>query len=66
VLANLVNRADVWVVERRGRTCFALKAVERLAILCHLFRQELQRYQAAECEVLGLVHHTHAAATQLF
>jgi len=49
-----------------GGARFALKALQSLAVLGKMFRQELQGDEAAELDVLGLIDHTHPAATQLF
>jgi hypothetical protein len=53
-LADLVNGADVGVVQGRRRTHFAPKTLEGLRIPCRRIWQELQRYEAAEFGVLGL------------
>ena len=65
VLADLVNRADVGMVQRRGRLRFAPEALQRLRVLGHIIGQELQSDKAAELCVLGLVDHAHPAATEL-
>src|SRR5215470_6842210 len=44
---------------------FALKAFQSLAVLGKMFREELQGDEPAELDVLGLIDHTHPAATQL-
>jgi hypothetical protein len=43
-----------------------LKSLQSLAVLCQLLRQEPQGHWATELCVLGLVHDTHAAATEFF
>ena len=48
VLADLVDGADVGVVERRRRARLAQEALERRRVLRHLVRQELERHLAAE------------------
>ena len=63
--ANVVNRANVGMVERGRGLGFALKSRERLWIFGYIVGQELQRDKAMQPYVLGLVHHTHAAAAQL-
>jgi len=64
VLVNVVNGADVRVIQGGGGTRLALKTLQRLQVLLHVFRQKLQRHFAAEAKVLGLVHHAHAAPAQ--
>ena len=64
-LADVVDRADVGMVERRGGLGLAAEALERLTVLRQIFRQELQRDEAAEARVFGFVNHAHAAAAEL-
>jgi hypothetical protein len=65
VLADLVNRADVGMVQRRGGARLAAKAFQRVLVFLQVFGQELEGNVAAEGEVLALVNHTHASAAQL-
>jgi len=43
IFPNVVNRADIRVIECRGSTSLPLKALKCLPILGHFFRKELQR-----------------------
>jgi hypothetical protein len=63
-LVHFVNRADVGVIQRRGRASFATKSLERLRLLFQFLRKEFQRHAAAEFRVLGLVDDAHPAAAQ--
>ena len=65
VLADVVNRADVGMIQRRRGLRLALKTSERLRIARHVIRKELQRDEAVQPGVFGLVDHTHAAAAEL-
>ncbi len=65
MLVDVVDRADVGVLERGGRAGLALKPLERLSVAGQLLGQELQRHAAAELQVLGLVDDAHAAAAEL-
>ena len=65
VLADLVDRADVRMVQRRRGTRFAPEAFQRLRVAGHFLGQELQGHEAAKVGVLGLVDHTHPAAAEL-
>ena len=65
VLADLVDGADIGVVQGGGGAGFALKTVECQGIFFRLGRQELERDMAAQVDVLGLVHHAHSSAAQL-
>src|SRR5262249_46716197 len=65
LLAKVVNRTDVRMVERRGGLGFPAKPLERLLVLRHVVRQEFERYVTVQPRVLCLIHHTHPASTQL-
>ena len=65
VVRDLVDGADVGMVQGGGGPGFAPKAFQRLRIFRHFIGQELEGNEAPEHRVLGLVHHAHAAATQL-
>ncbi len=66
LLANVVDGADVGMVQRRGGLGLAAKALEGLAILREIVGKKLEGDEAAETRVLGFVDHAHAAATELF
>jgi hypothetical protein len=66
MLADLVNRADVRVVQHRGGARFAFETFESLRVQGEAVGQELERYKAAELGVLGLVDHAHPSAAELF
>ncbi len=65
MLVNIVNRADVGMIEGGGGLGFALEALQGLMVLGHFFRQELERDEAVELGVLGLVDNTHPTAPKL-
>ena len=65
VFTDVVDGADVRVVERRCRLRLALETGERLRVLGYFLRQELQRDKSVQARVLGLVDHPHAAAARL-
>jgi hypothetical protein len=65
VLADLVNGANVRVVQGRCRLRLSLETGQRLGVFCNLIRQELQCNKSAQGYVFRLIHHTHAAAAQL-
>jgi len=56
---------QIWGWSRAEAARFALKAFQGLAVLGKMFGEELQGDEPAELGILGLVDHTHAAATQL-
>ena len=63
---DLVNGSDVRMVESRCGAGLAFEPLQGLTIFGKFLRQELQRNVAAEFEIFRFVHHTHAAATELF
>ena len=65
VFADIINSADVRVVKGRGGSSFPLKALQGLMIPGQVRGQELEGHETAETGVLGLVHHSHPAPTQL-
>jgi hypothetical protein len=65
VFADVVDRADVRMVQRGRGTCLALKTLRRRGILRPLQRQELERHVPAEPDILGAVHDAHAAPAEL-
>src|SRR6202167_930274 len=66
MLANLIDRTDVGMIESRCGTSFTPEAFQRLGVTCEVFGQELQSDQAPKFHVLGLVDHTHATAPNFF
>jgi len=65
LVINLVDGADVGMIQRRGRLGLALKTGERLLVFGNLIGEELESHKPAELHILGLVHHAHAAAAEL-
>ena len=54
------------MVQSGRRTRFPAEALQRLRVFGNIVRQELQSDKASEFGILGLVHHTHPTAAQLF
>ena len=65
LVVNFVDRANVGMIQCRGRLGFALKAAEGLRIFGYVIGQELESHKATEFDVLSLIDHTHAATTEL-
>src|SRR5215467_6274066 len=59
---DLVNGADVGMVERRGGSGLAPKPLQRLRIFGQRFWKEFGRDVAAEVQILSLINHTHSSA----
>ena len=64
-LVNLVDRADVWVVQRGRSLGFPLEATEGLCVVGEVVGKELQGDVTTELEVFCLIHHPHAPAADL-
>ncbi len=62
-LADIVDGADVRVIESGRSAGFSLKAVQRLTVPGHFGWEEFEGDVAAEAGILGFVDHTHSAAT---
>ena len=65
LLADIVNGADVGVVQCGGGLRFTPEASQGLGIVGHLVRQKLQGDKAEQARVLGLVDHAHPTAAEL-
>ena len=64
VLADLVDRADVGVVQRRSGTGLAAETFERVRIAGNVSRKEFQGDKSAQADVFGLVDYAHASAAE--
>jgi hypothetical protein len=65
-LADLINRADVGMIQGRSRPRFPTKSFQRLRVISHIIGKELQSDEASKMGVLGLVNHTHPAPAEFF
>jgi hypothetical protein len=59
LLGDVVNGADVRMVQCRGRTRLPLEPAERVRISRDGLREKLQCDEPVEADILGLVHHAH-------
>ena len=64
--SNVVDGADVRVIQRRRSARFAPKSLDRLRVLRNIVGKEFQRHVPAKPRVLGLVNHAHPSAAQFF
>ena len=62
--ADFVDGADVGMIQGRGGASFAAETFQGLRVSRNIVRQEFESDEAAKFGVLGLVDHTHAAATE--
>src|SRR5215469_870477 len=65
VLANLVNGADMRMIERRSSLSLALETFKGLRVVRQFWWKEFESDSTVEPRVFGLVHHTHPATTEL-
>ncbi len=64
LLADLMNRANVRVVQSGSGARLAAKAFEGLRVAHNIIWQELQRYEAAKLSILGLIDNAHPSAAK--
>jgi hypothetical protein len=65
VILDVMNDADVGVIQLRGGAGFALETLQSLVVFDEGVRKELEGNAAAEAGVFGLVNDSHTAAPQL-
>src|SRR5262249_34521927 len=65
VLVDLVDGADVWMIERGGGASLSFETLQACMFMGKLLGKELQGNEAAEAKVFSLVYHSHAASTEL-
>ena len=61
---NVVDGADIGVIQRRGGPRFTLETLQHLSVFGNIVRQEFQRDEASQAHVFGLVDHAHTAAAE--
>ncbi len=66
VLAEIVDRADVRVVQRGSGAGLTLESFDRGRIVRQFRGEELQRDMSSEAQILGSIDDAHAAAADLF
>jgi hypothetical protein len=63
-VSNLMNCANVGMVQCISRTRLSTKSFQRLRVFRKIVRKKFQRNEAPELSVLCLIHHTHTATTE--
>ncbi len=66
IFADIVNRANVGMIQSGSSLRFALKTLERLRIVFKFRREKFQRDGAVQFRVFGLVDDAHASAAKSF
>ena len=64
LVADVMQRADVGVIQRRNSAGFALEALPGIKIGGKMRRQDLDRDGAIQARVPGAIHLAHAASAQ--
>ena len=62
LFADVINRTDIRVIQRRGSFGFAAEAFEGMRIVGKIVRKEFEGDRTVEACVLGFINHTHSAA----
>src|SRR5207302_10482866 len=66
LLPDIVDGADIGVVEAGGAAGLALETGKRIGIADQVVREEFEGDEAVETRILGLVDHAHSAYAQFF
>ena len=66
LLADVVNRADVGMIEGRSGLRLTLEAGQCLRVAADLIGEEFQGNEPMEACVFGFINNTHPAATEFF
>src|SRR5437868_6948314 len=61
---NVINRADVRMIQARGGLSFAAKAGEQMLVGSDVLGKELERDEAAKTGVFSLEDHSHPATPE--
>src|SRR5271166_7055894 len=64
MLTDLIDRADIGMVQGRSRLGLSLEAKQCLGISGYVIRQKFQRNKSVQGEVFGFVDDTHASAAE--
>ena len=64
-LTDVVDSADIGMVERGCRLRFPPESFQCLAVLLQFFGKEFQRDKPSQARVFGFIDDAHAAAAQL-
>ncbi len=62
--ADVVDGADVGVIERRGGLSFALESGKSARVIAHILGQEFQRNIATESTIFGFINDSHATSAE--
>ena len=66
ILADLVNRQDIWMIQRDYGVRFLLKTLQPLSVPSKAHGQKFERGLAARCNVGGQIDFAHPAGADRF
>jgi hypothetical protein len=66
MLTNVIDRADVRMIQCRSCLGLTTKSLQRLAVIGNAFGQEFKSNKPVEASVLGLVNMAHTPAAEFF
>ena len=66
LLPDVVNGADIGVIQRRSSLRLTLEPAKRLRIARHFVRQKLQGDETMQPSVFGFINYAHSTAAELF
>ena len=66
LFADIVDRANVGMIQRGGCLGFALEAAEGLLVAGNFVGKKFQRDEALQAGVFGFVNDAHASAAEIF
>ena len=66
IVAQVVDRADARVVQRRGGAGFTLESIQRHRVPGEAARKELDGHNAVQADVSRLINFTHSTCAQEF
>ena len=66
LLANVIDGADIGMVQARSGLGFAAKAAKGVRIVGDIIGKELEGDEAVQAQIFGLVDDAHPAATEFF
>src|SRR4029077_2995075 len=66
IFADIVNRADVGMIQGRGGLRLAFESRQCLPIASQIIRKKLEGHESVEPCIFGFIDDTHPAAAELF
>ena len=66
VFADVVDGANVGMIQRGGGLRFALEAADSLLVAGHFVGKKFQRDEALQASVFGFVNYAHASGSEIF